>query len=298
MFGNLNGELDPNQTNLAKIMQNIGAPNDILMKETFLGLKCILEKASTSPRSPILLIIKNIRTLPVQILNDLIHLISIYRNAPHYINLNLILGVQNNNRDELHLRVSIQNCVKLTIKTFYFPSMKNIIFETISNLLLSRESILTFEPQVIQILIQNINLFGMSIDKFKRMLKALVSEHVFKNDEYFFVHFVPLRLCSKREFENEYKKRLETVLAVGFDEFFGQGLFPTTEAKDEEIRYVVEETFKYIVRRRHFLKAYEVIQDFATNGYKTFQRKVGQTQMQLGQQMKQDTAGNKAIDSN
>jgi hypothetical protein len=57
-----------------------------------------------------------------------------------------MLGVHNNNRDELHLRVSLENCVKLSIKPFYFPSMKNIIFETISKLLLSRDNILTFEP--------------------------------------------------------------------------------------------------------------------------------------------------------
>ena len=122
-----------------------------------------MEEKNINFESPILLIIKNIRTLPVQILNDLIHLVSVYRNYPHFLNLNLILGVQNNNRDELHLRVSIQNCVKLTIKTFYFPSMRNIIFEIIQNLLLSRDIILYLEPQVIQSMIQNINLFGMSI---------------------------------------------------------------------------------------------------------------------------------------
>lgn len=66
------------------------------------------------------------------------------------LNFNLVLGVQSNSRDELHLRVHIQNCVKLTIKTFFFPSMKNIIFETISNLLLSRDNPLTFEPRVIK----------------------------------------------------------------------------------------------------------------------------------------------------
>ena len=73
-----------------------------------------------------------------------------FRSAPHFLNLNLMLGVQNNNREEIHLRVSIQNCVKLTIKTFYFPSMKNIIFEVIYKLLLSKTNILTFEPKVIQ----------------------------------------------------------------------------------------------------------------------------------------------------
>lgn len=51
-----------------------------------------------------------------------------------------MLGVQNNSRDELHLRVSIQNCTKLTLKTFYFPSMKNIICEVINVILLTKQS--------------------------------------------------------------------------------------------------------------------------------------------------------------
>lgn len=79
-------------------------------------------------------------------MNDLIHLIDVYRKQPHYMKLNLILGVQNNDRDELNKRVSVQNCIKMTIKPFYFPSMKLIILESISNLLLSRDNILTFEP--------------------------------------------------------------------------------------------------------------------------------------------------------
>ena len=107
---------------------------------------------------PVLLVVRNIKSIKPQVLNELIHLVSNARADRGY-NFNLILGVQSNCREELHLRVHIQNCVKLTIKTFYFPSMKNIIFETISNLLLSRENILTFEPQVIQILIQNITSF-------------------------------------------------------------------------------------------------------------------------------------------
>ena len=98
---------------------------------------------------PILFIIKNIKTFPVAVLNDLIHHMEIYRGAPHFLNLNLMLGVQNNNREEIHLRVSIQNCVKLSIKIFYFPSMKNIIFEVIYKMLLDRKSVLTFEPSVI-----------------------------------------------------------------------------------------------------------------------------------------------------
>lgn len=124
---------------ISEYLKKSKSDNEILMKETFLGIKTILEKQNHSYHKPILLIIKNIRLIPVEILNDLIHLIGIYRGMPHFLNLNLILGVQNNNKDELHLRVSIQNCVKLTIKSFHFRSMKDIIFEIIQRLLLSKE---------------------------------------------------------------------------------------------------------------------------------------------------------------
>mmetsp|Transcript_44452 Transcript_44452/g.43120 ORF Transcript_44452/g.43120 Transcript_44452/m.43120 type:complete len:85 (+) Transcript_44452:118-372(+) len=83
----------------------------------------------------ILLIIKNIKTFPHQIMNDLIHIIKRYREGMSQMKINLMLGVQNNNKDEIHQRISIKNCVKLSIKTFYFPSMKNIIFEVIYDIL-------------------------------------------------------------------------------------------------------------------------------------------------------------------
>ena len=41
--------------------------------------------------------------------------------------------------------------------------MKDIIFEIIQKLLLSKEIMIQLEPRVIQSMIQNINLFGMSI---------------------------------------------------------------------------------------------------------------------------------------
>ena len=151
-----------------------------MQKETFFGIQTLINRNDIDTiERPILLIIKNIKTFPVAVLNDLIHHIKIYRGAPHFLNINLMLGVQNNNREEIHLRVSIQNCVKLSIKTFYFPSMKNILFEVIYKLLLDRNSVLAFEPTVIQSIIQTVNLFGMSMDKFKRILRTLIAEHIY-----------------------------------------------------------------------------------------------------------------------
>jgi len=99
---------------------------DLMNKETFFGVKNLLEKSPNGFNVPVILIIKNIKTFNHNVLNDLIHMIKKYRSEER-CNLSLMLGVQNNNRDEVYLRINIQNCTKLTIKTFYFPSMKNII---------------------------------------------------------------------------------------------------------------------------------------------------------------------------
>ncbi len=96
-----------------------------------------------------------------------------------------MLGVQNNSRDEVHLRINIQNCAKLTIKTFYFPSMKNIIFEVINTMLLTKTSPsallmpLSFSQKAVENLIEMINMYGMSIDKFKRTLRLMLIENLY-----------------------------------------------------------------------------------------------------------------------
>ena len=99
----------------------------------------------------------------------------------------MMLGVQNNNRDEVHLRINISNCTKLTIKTFYFPSMKNIIFEVINVMLTAKDCPLTYGQDVIQHLTQSMNMYGMSVAKFKRMLKLLLADFFYDN-KHFFVH--------------------------------------------------------------------------------------------------------------
>jgi hypothetical protein len=99
---------------------------DVLQKETFFGVKKMLDLSPSGPKVPVIFIIKNIKTFNHAVLNDLIHLIKKYRSS-YGCNISLMLGVQNNSRDEVYLRINMQNCTKLTIKTFYFPSMKNII---------------------------------------------------------------------------------------------------------------------------------------------------------------------------
>lgn len=92
------------ENNLAKLIEH----SNILQKETFYGIKHLLEKEHVdTTKRPVLFIIPNIKAFPAGVLNDLIHHLKIYRGYPHFLNLNLMLGVQNNNKEEVHLRVSI-----------------------------------------------------------------------------------------------------------------------------------------------------------------------------------------------
>lgn len=87
-----------------------------------------------------------------------------------------MIGVQNNNTDEFHMRIKIQNAVKMTVKKFQFPCMKNIIFEVIFWLIMQADTPITFDSVVFAKLIEIINLNGMSINKFKRILRILITD--------------------------------------------------------------------------------------------------------------------------
>lgn len=173
---------DDYDMNLAKMLEDQQFQNEIMQHETFYGIKYLLDKHDIDTTNrPVLIIIPNIKNFPPNVLNDMIHMMKVYRSQPHFLNLNLMLGVQSNNKDELHLRVSIQNCVKLVIKTFHTPSMKNTILEVIFKLLQSHDNLLNYEPSIIQYLIQTLNLYGMSVDKFKRIIKVLLADHIFRD---------------------------------------------------------------------------------------------------------------------
>ncbi len=83
----------------------------------------------------------------------------------------------------------------MTVKKFYFPCMKNIIFEVIYYLILETSTILTFNHNVVAHLVELINLYGMSINKFKRILRILLTEF-FLNNEFFYVHKKDIGLLS------------------------------------------------------------------------------------------------------
>lgn len=54
--------------------------------------------------------------------------------------------------------------------------MKHIIFEVINKILLKRDQLITFGPEVVSNLIEIINFYGMSVMKFKRILKLLIAD--------------------------------------------------------------------------------------------------------------------------
>ena len=69
--------------------------------------------------------------------------------------------------------------------------MKHIIFEAIYSILLSKNFPITFDYDVVTHLVESMNLYGMSIDKFKRLLKMLLTDYFYTNPLYF-VHTTDL----------------------------------------------------------------------------------------------------------
>jgi hypothetical protein len=87
----------------------------------------------------------------------------------------------------------------MTVKKFFFPCMKNIIFEVIYKLILDPTTALTFNNEVVANIVKIINMNGMSILKFKRILRILLTDF-FMHNEFFFVQNEEIGLMSYKEF--------------------------------------------------------------------------------------------------
>jgi len=122
---------------------------------------------------------------------------------PYELRLSLLIGIQNNNVDEFSIRVRIQNAVKMTVKKFQFPCMRNIIYEVINGLIMTASS-LTLDHKVISKIVEISNIHGMSVKKFKRIMKILVTDFFLFN-QFYFVHNVEIGLHTHEMF----KKQLE-----------------------------------------------------------------------------------------
>lgn len=130
-----------------------------------------------------------------------------YRDTPYDLKLNLIVGIQNNNLDEFQTRIKIQQAVKMTVKKFYFPCMKNVIFEVIYKLILDPMTALTFNSDVVANIVEIINMNGMSILKFKRILRILLTDF-FMSNEFFFIHTEQIGLLSYKEFTKKFNSSI------------------------------------------------------------------------------------------
>lgn len=185
--------------------------------------------------------------------------------------LNLILGVQNNNKDEIHQRVKIKNCSKITIKTLFFPSMKTIIFEAIYQILLKTQTSLTFNHKVIDDLVEAMNISGMSVDKFKRIIKTYLTE-TFYNHDLFFLHIkdshLRLKKCNVTKEEN--LKAIRDILENGVQKYFSDSIQELKQLckecglKKEEnsdiVDFLLDQIKQYMQMRRKWLKAYELLE--------------------------------------
>ena len=87
-----------------------------------------------------------------------------------------MLGMGQSSADELYQKLTIQSCVKLQQSKFFFPSMKSTIFEIVYKIVMNQELLLVFSSRVIRQLIENIQVFGLSIDKFRRVIRLLFAE--------------------------------------------------------------------------------------------------------------------------
>ena len=75
--------------------------------------------------------------------------------------------------------------------------MKNIIFEVIYKLIMSPKFIFHYDTEFIENIVEIINLYGMSVMKFKRILRMVFAEFFLKN-EFYFVHNDIIELMSQK----------------------------------------------------------------------------------------------------
>ena len=254
------------------------AKNEAVINESFYGVFHLIDDQGDS-NAPVLLIIKNIKAFPHTVLNELVHELKKYRGAPYKLKLNLILGVQNNNTDEFHLRVKIQNAVKMTVKKFMFPSMRNIILEVVNQLIMSKDMALTFDHDVVQNLIEQINLYGMSVTKFRRVLRTLLATHFLMN-EFFFVHNTPVSLLSHKQFlKSMQQDQVQKQIMEGFNRYYPSSKVDSLTRLEEVFREVkceeqaqvtgamgfveelVGEVREFSKAKRKWFKAYEVMEE-------------------------------------
>ena len=108
-------------------------------------------------------------------------------------------------------------------------------------------------------------MFGMSIQRFRHSLKVLISRHLFEtNQRYVFLNLIPLILCTKKEWTEVYHQQVIDTLNV----YETNVLNNRQEDIDQtHVDTTCSSLMRYLSLRRHFLKAYEVLEDLALKNY-------------------------------
>lgn len=221
-----------------------------------------------------MIVIQNIKTFPSENLNDLIYLVKKYR-AKYRLKLNLMLGVQSNSHEDLISKISITTSNFIIVKRFYFPSMKKILLEVIYRLLKSDKTPYIFGPHFLKFIIQNIQVYGMSLEKFRRIIHYLLANHFYLND-YFFTN----KLFDDNMSDKEHNsgpidsERLEEILNELGESKTMEEIESCLDTHNKIQGYTVDdseatsasdlmESMKSAFRQKHkFQKAYEVLEDF------------------------------------
>ena len=157
--------------------------------------------------------------------------------------------------------------------------MKNIIFQVIDKALITTKSPsnlmmpLTFSQKTIENLIETINLYGMSVEKFKRTLQLILVENMFTNS-YYFVHLACFPEDTPAYSESRFEKK--ALLAHkwgqnGLVEIFVRGLKRYDTALQKPIKSdqhykikaeeIFDQVFDYSKKKKTWLKAFEILQE-------------------------------------
>lgn len=108
----------------------------------------------------------------------------------------------------------------------------------------------------------------MSIEKFKRILKIILAEHIYRDQDFFFIHSAGVRLCSKKEFHDVIRPKIENELEKGIEEVYGPNHFESGQSKEEFKAEILKSVFEYNVKRRHWFKAFEILSELVTKAFK------------------------------
>jgi hypothetical protein len=187
-----------------------------------------------------------------------------------------MLGVQSNSYEDIMSKISITTSNFIIVKRFYFPSMKKILLEVIYRLLKSDKTSYMFGPKFLKVIIENIQVYGMSLEKFKRIIHFLLAEQFFKNDLFFvnvlFENFLTgeqndMAEYSTQELTDMIKELKNNEVGTNLEQ-----LLKTTKkylGNPEDFTYTSDEMVDRICsfyrRKIKFFKAYEVLEAFCVS---------------------------------